>query len=68
MLLSFDRVADRNDSMDEIIKIHAAREEARSVIRGIPIVAVQRHIINVLITLVKHGQLPVPESRHFCTG
>ena len=68
VLLALHRVADGDHGVDEIVQVHAAGQEAGGVVGGIAVVAVQGNIINVLIALVQHLQLPVPEGGHLVGG
>ena len=68
VFLSLHRIADGYYALDKVIHIHRPGEEARRVAGRVGIVAVQGDIVDVLIALVQHRELPVAETRHLRTG
>ena len=64
VFLSLHRIADGYYALDKVIHIHRPGEEARRVAGRVGIVAVQGNIVDVLIALVQHRELPVAEARH----
>ena len=68
VLLPFYRITDRDHAPDEVIHIHRPGKEARRVAGRIGIIAMERDIVDIVIALVQHGELPVAEGRHLGTG
>ena len=68
VLLAFYSITDGGDGMDEIIHIHRARQEARSVPCRVAVIAVKRDIVDILVALVEHFELPGAEGRHLRAG
>ena len=68
MLLSLNRVADGDHRPDEGVQVHAPGQEARRVACRIPVIAVEGYVIDVVVALLQHGQLPVPEGGHVIAG
>ena len=65
VLFALHRVADGYDRLDEGVQVHIAGQEIRRLIAGIAIVAVQAHIIDLIVAFVQHLVLPAAEGAHF---
>ena len=65
VLLALHRIADGNDRLDEGVQIHITGQEIRRLIAGIAVVAVQAHIIDLIVAFVQHLVLPAAEGAHF---
>ena len=68
VLLSLYRIADGYHRMDEVVQVHAPGQEARRIIGGVPVIAVEGYVIDVLIAFVQHGQFPASEGGHLGAG
>ena len=68
VLLAFDGIADGGDGMDKIVHVHGAGQEAGGIPRRIAVVPVEGDVVDIVIALVEHIQLPGTEGRHLRTG
>ena len=68
MLLALDGIADGSHGLDEIIQIQGGGQEVFRFVMGIAIIAVQGHIIHIVIAFRQHLVFPFAEGGHAGAG